>query len=289
MKGRKYTYASKNGKKLSRIDRILVCQEFINQWPESCFSALPRHLSDHSPLILITNPLDFGPIPFRLFNSWMDMEGFDNLILKANNEFCFNGSPHLCLSAKLRHFKAIIKQWVNEKKLKEEEFCDSIKQEMEHLDKVMEERSLTEEETWTLGECKNEISEIESRKLKDLWQKSRSNWISHGDDNSKFFHGIINGRNSKNRIHGIDINGEWIQNPKLIKREVRRFFHSRFSEECQNRPPFDCPNLKQVSQVDSNRLIQRFEEAEVKNAIWECADDKAPGPDGFNIRFIKRF
>ena len=28
---------------------------------------------------------------------------------------------------------------------------------------------------------------------------------------------------------------------------------------------------------------------EIKKAVWLCCEDKAPGPDGFNFHFIKRY
>ncbi|XP_022023673.1 uncharacterized protein LOC110923927 [Helianthus annuus] len=75
MKGRRYTYAKKKGAKMSKIDRFLICTNFMENWSDACLTALPRFLSDHSPLVLATNPLDFGSIPFRFFNSWLTVQG----------------------------------------------------------------------------------------------------------------------------------------------------------------------------------------------------------------------
>ncbi|KAK1427628.1 hypothetical protein QVD17_16319 [Tagetes erecta] len=207
--GHRFRWASKNGRKLSRIDRILVCSSFINCWSEACYYALSRHLADHSPLILSMTSQDFGPIPFRFFNSWMSRPGFDTMIKKANDDFSFDGPPELALQAKLKNFKAAIIKWIKDIKAQEEELNDTIFMEMDQLDKIMEERFLTEDEEWILGECKHNLSVLETHNLKDLWQKSRAKWASHGDDNTKYFHGIINGKNSRNRIHGVDIEGVW--------------------------------------------------------------------------------
>lgn len=32
-----------------------------------------------------------------------------------------------------------------------------------------------------------------------------------------------------------------------------------------------------------------FEVEEIKETIWNCDNDKAPGPDGFTFEFIKRY
>ena len=36
-------------------------------------------------------------------------------------------------------------------------------------------------------------------------------------------------------------------------------------------------------------LTARFQEEEVKDAVWGCGSQKSPGPDGINFKFIKTF
>ncbi|KAM0043509.1 putative RNA-directed DNA polymerase [Helianthus debilis subsp. tardiflorus] len=54
-------------------------------------------------------------------------------------------------------------------------------------------------------------------------------------------------------------------------------------------PSFSCPNLKQLSPEESSGLIAPFTLNELKDAVWDCASDRAPGPDGFNFGFFKHF
>ncbi|XP_022013966.1 uncharacterized protein LOC110913443 [Helianthus annuus] len=105
IKGSKFTYCRNRGRKLSKIDRILVNQAFIDLWSDACFMALPRYLSDHSPIMLITDPFDFGPIPFRVFNSRLDNKELEDIVKKADIEFTFTGPPDLFLAEKLKWFK----------------------------------------------------------------------------------------------------------------------------------------------------------------------------------------
>jgi len=35
--------------------------------------------------------------------------------------------------------------------------------------------------------------------------------------------------------------------------------------------------------------VERFDEKEVKVALWECGNEKSHGPDGLNFKFIKEF
>lgn len=36
-------------------------------------------------------------------------------------------------------------------------------------------------------------------------------------------------------------------------------------------------------------LIRQFSMSEIKEGVWSCGGDKAPGPDGQNFHFIKKF
>lgn len=60
-------------------------------------------------------------------------------------------------------------------------------------------------------------------------------------------------------------------------------------EACPARPSFCCDYLKQVSVESIGDLIAPFSKVEIKAAVFDCGADKAPGPDGFNFRFIMHF
>ncbi|XP_023761643.1 uncharacterized protein LOC111910084 [Lactuca sativa] len=83
MWGFRFTYFQQYGAKLSKLDRILVCEKFMIHFPLASSTALPKEISDHSPVILKTEVVDFGPPPFMLFNSWMMRDGFEQIVIKA--------------------------------------------------------------------------------------------------------------------------------------------------------------------------------------------------------------
>lgn len=68
--GRRFTWMSEDGKSLSKLDWFLACEKFMDKWGNAVATVLPRRFSDHCPIILINEPVDFGPTPFRFFNSW---------------------------------------------------------------------------------------------------------------------------------------------------------------------------------------------------------------------------
>nr|GEV08814.1 RNA-directed DNA polymerase, eukaryota, reverse transcriptase zinc-binding domain protein [Tanacetum cinerariifolium] len=74
--GKRFTRMDNLGSKHSKIDCFLVSHHVINKWPNSHVIALPREFSNHTPPILLNTTHDFGPTPFRLYNSWMDHPEF---------------------------------------------------------------------------------------------------------------------------------------------------------------------------------------------------------------------
>ena len=38
---------------------------------------------------------------------------------------------------------------------------------------------------------------------------------------------------------------------------------------------------------ENSFLVAPFSEEEIKDVVWSCDGNKCPGPDGFNLRFIK--
>ncbi|RVW92960.1 Transposon TX1 uncharacterized 149 kDa protein [Vitis vinifera] len=54
-----------------RLDRFLFSSEWDSFFSQSFQEALPRWAFDHSPICLETNPIKWGPTPFRFENMWL--------------------------------------------------------------------------------------------------------------------------------------------------------------------------------------------------------------------------
>ncbi|KAJ0585427.1 putative RNA-directed DNA polymerase [Helianthus annuus] len=133
------------------------------------------------------------------------------------------------------------------------------------------------------------LKKLESARIKDLHQKSRLNWIKYGDENTKFFHAVVNLNKSRSRINGLNVNGVWVTEPKVIKENIRRWFKKHFNESIRRRPTFSNLGLPSISAEESETLVMAFSEDEIKIALKGCDGNKAPGPDGFTMKFYKKF
>ncbi|KAJ0788573.1 putative RNA-directed DNA polymerase [Helianthus annuus] len=153
----------------------------------------------------------------------------------------------------------------------------------------MEFRDLNEDEEWIKSECIKNLGIFGLNKANDLKQRSRVRWAIDGDDNSAFFHGVINRRKASNFIHGLSVDGKWTQEPNKIKKEILSFFRNLYVEKRVVRPLVRCHGIKRISQEDANVISGPFSDKEIKEAVFACGSDRAPGPDGVNFRFIKKF
>ncbi|XP_021975175.1 uncharacterized protein LOC110870296 [Helianthus annuus] len=117
LKGRRFTFVV--GEKLSRIDRIFVNWNFFMEWPSAEYVALEMNKSDHSPLVLKTVYRNFGPKPFRFYNSWLDREDFGEVVRKSIGEGHYVGHPDTRLTGKFKSLRKDISVWVDECKKKE--------------------------------------------------------------------------------------------------------------------------------------------------------------------------
>lgn len=61
-----------------------------------------------------------------------------------------------------------------------------------------------------------------------LYQKAKANWIKNGDENSKFFHAVVNQRRKVNEINGLFIDGVWVQGVEETKKAAKEFFQKSF-------------------------------------------------------------
>ncbi|XP_021990972.1 uncharacterized protein LOC110887706 [Helianthus annuus] len=288
MGGRHFTYHSDNGIKLSKLDRFLVCRGFMNLWSTTLMVALSNVFSDHYPIFLPTVPKDFGPKPTRSFNSLLDIPWCLEYVDQLGAWFRFNGPTDLALGTKLECVKFQVKYWVASYKANQDGMYGSKLDRLDAFEVEAEARNLLPHDLEERAECRGFIMEAYKLKLMDMKQKSRVKWTTNADENTTYFHGITNVNTSCNRINGLHIGGAWVTFPPLIKDVVYSFFRAKFLEPMVNRPFFDCPNLSSLSNVEADSLVCSFSIIEVKNAVWECDGDRAPGPDGVNFYFIKK-
>nr|GEY98863.1 RNA-directed DNA polymerase, eukaryota [Tanacetum cinerariifolium] len=135
----------------------------------------------------------------------------------------------------------------------------------------------------------NNLNDLSNIQTMEVTQKTKIRWAIEGDENSSFFHGMLNKKQTTLNVRGVLVDGSWIDNPIDVKDEFLNHFSTRF----QNPDPkeayvkMDFPNV--LSQEDRQFIEREVSIDEIKKAVWDCGTDKAPGPDGFTFSFYQRY
>ncbi|GKB52775.1 hypothetical protein Tco_0903528 [Tanacetum coccineum] len=139
------------------------------------------------------------------------------------------------------------------------------------------------------SEVMNSLHDLGKLESMEIAQKSKIKWSIEGDENSKYFHGILNKKRNQTAIRGILAEGVWIDDPNSVKNEFLSHFKERFDRPCSSRLILDMtyPNRLNLDQIDD--LERNVTMEEIKRAVWDCGTDKSPGPDGFTFGFYRRY
>ena len=112
--GRRFTWYRLNETSTSRLDRILVTDEWILQWPRSRQFVMSRQVSDHCALMVKNTIKDWGPKPFRTFDVWKHSQGFKEVIWKSWADPISSGNRMVVLKVKLKGLKKELNLWKKE-------------------------------------------------------------------------------------------------------------------------------------------------------------------------------
>ncbi|XP_071704229.1 uncharacterized protein [Rutidosis leptorrhynchoides] len=109
--GRMYTRISDNGRKFSKLDRFLVSDSFIAQWPNTSALVLDKKYTDHCPILLKDVNVDFGPKPVKVFDEWLKHKDSHDIIEKAWNLNVNSSKPDCVFRDKLKNVKLELRRW----------------------------------------------------------------------------------------------------------------------------------------------------------------------------------
>jgi hypothetical protein len=72
-----------------------------------------------------------------------------------------------------------------------------------------------------------------------------------------------------------------------MNRAITGYYKSLYTEEESWRPSIQSMPLPSLSDRSAASLVIPFSEEEITKALYDCDNDKAPGPDGFTLEFVQ--
>lgn len=167
MVGAKFTWYGPACKK-TKLDRILVNVTCLQVW-EWKVQALNRMNSDHKPLLLCQNPLNWGPKPFKVFDWWLrDEKLVQNLIAQLENSDSTN------VFSKLKGIKDFLKTWSRDAK-------STLDKEIEQLELKQAKADAEETEEGVKLSIQKDLEQLYENRCSNLRQQSRIHWAEQDE------------------------------------------------------------------------------------------------------------
>nr|GEU55069.1 hypothetical protein [Tanacetum cinerariifolium] len=248
--------------------------------PDIRVTSIDRIWSDHTPIPLHAMKSDFGPSPFKFYNSWLNRDGFGDLVkstwftLEAPND-----GRILRSHEKLSCVKTDIKQWHsytrnNDRTLKQVALYDII-----DIEKKIDDGLASSSDRDKQIKLLQDIDKLEAL---DLIQKAHIKWDTEGDENSKFFYGTINNKRRSQAITRIFHDEVRISDPLLIKEAFLNYYKEKFQAHDSQVVFSLMIHSTSLTSLDHDSLETHFSLDEIKTAIWDCGSNKSPSLDGFS-------
>ncbi|KAL9678589.1 hypothetical protein QQ045_016436 [Rhodiola kirilowii] len=193
-----------------------------------------------------------------------------------------NWNPNGCISEKLSHLSQHLQIWNKKSFGNVGNQLRRLKEELIEVRQGMRTKAFFEKEK----SITNDIDEWLIRE-ESMWaQRSRVNWLSEGDNNTKFFHLKANARRRINTISTlVDKDGRSISNQEDIENVAVSYFRElvasaiRLSDSEISTSLHCIPSI--VSEEHNMVLTNPYTESEIKMALFQLYPFKAPGLDGF--------
>ncbi|GJY36338.1 RNA-directed DNA polymerase, eukaryota [Tanacetum coccineum] len=187
LEGYAFTWAHPSAAKMSKLDRFLVSEGLISIFPHMSAICLDRHLSDHRPILLRDVIADFGAIPFRLYNSWLDWDGFGSLVSNIwNSTILIDRNGMVRFIKKLQILKKEIRLWNMSMRKKQSAHINDIKTELRTIDATLDQGGVTDELLLARMDLMKKFHDSKSYEVRDQIQKAKIKWAIEGDENSSF-------------------------------------------------------------------------------------------------------
>nr|GEX41186.1 RNA-directed DNA polymerase, eukaryota, reverse transcriptase zinc-binding domain protein [Tanacetum cinerariifolium] len=135
--------------------------------------------------------------------------------------------------------------------------------ELGDIDVILDNGNVSEALLLKRMELMCQLHDINKASSRDAFQKSKVNWAIDGDENSKIFHGV--------------------------KVAFKNHFQDHFDQPTPSRFRLNFPFHKRISPDQARDMDKSVSRDEIRNAVWDCRENKSPGPNGYSFEFFQKY
>ncbi|KAK8942463.1 hypothetical protein KSP39_PZI008699 [Platanthera zijinensis] len=274
---------------LSRLDRALLNSAALLSFPGSIVHHLPRIASDHSPLLLEIDKLQFASAGRLKFEEAWLLAPNAHSIAKGAWLRPVAGNPSNILATRCARTIRALARWSKFNAKSGTEAARKLEEEIKRIQMQEASRPLDMAELQLLRNLIADYNDIQTKLDTWWWQRTKCKWLSDGDRNSSFFHAAATQRKHENRIHSLLLGDETVTEDSRIVQEFLQHFNARWGlpDEFPD-AALPLPN-RTIDEVQAQILLSPITETEIKGAVFSFGRNKAPGFDGVTHSFFTHF
>jgi hypothetical protein len=278
----------RRGSLRERLDRAVANGEWNNRFPLCRVENGEMTKSDHRPVTVNTeylaNTHAINPGIKRFEARWLQEETVDLIVQNAWDRARAMGLNHDFMH-KTAEVHRELHAWDRRELKVPRRRIDQLKSELE----ILRRGPITDESTAEQKEILLKIELLLDQEEIHWVQRGRANWLRHGDRNTSFFHNFASTRKKKNTIkYIIDEAGNKWDDPQGMSNLIKFNFDTLFTSEVLEPSEEVLSKIPKKVTTEMNRSLTRaFSEEEVKKALFQIGDLKAPGPDGMPALFSR--
>jgi hypothetical protein len=190
-----------------------MTSEWEFKYPLVLVCALDRGISDHTPLFLDTNTPTFAGngTKFRLELSWFTLDDFYECVATIWNKPIRGNNAVQQWNNKLSALRRYLRGWAKHKFGVYKQAKVSLQQTIDQLDITAERRDLAPGENLLLSQAWEQLAKLLREEEIKFYQRAKVTYVLLGDNNTKYFQMIANGKHRKKRIFSLDSDNVMIE------------------------------------------------------------------------------
>ncbi|KAI0510599.1 hypothetical protein KFK09_011207 [Dendrobium nobile] len=269
-----------------KLDRVLVNDNWLQNFPNSFYIVGDPGCSDHSPLILVNSEVINRGHRFLFKNYVTKFPEFWSCLLEVFS-LPNKSSPLSSFNFKLKSLKNSMKQkqWSNSNLIQAQ--IDTLKGLQHTVLEQIQSTPLDPHLNSKLHQININLAHNQAALSSWISQRAKVKWITHGEDDLKFLYSKINITKNYNRIKAISNDQGTLTDQADIAKVFINHYNALFNSPTPIHLDKDIPAGNVIPTHITSSLIAPITLEEIKTIFFASNTNTAPGPDGFTFHFYR--
>jgi hypothetical protein len=193
---------------------------------------------------------------------------------------------------KIRRLRQFLRGWARNMNGAYKKEKQELLRKAEELDKKAESQLLSQCD-WDLKQSIHErLNQLLREEELKWFQRTKATNILEGDNNTRYFQMVANGKRRKTRIFRLEQEEGVIEGEMALKDYITNYYKDLFGASQEIGFTLNESMVEGIPQLNISErveLMTEFTEKEVRDAIFQLKHNKAPGSDGFPAEFYQIF